>query len=126
MSARKAPSTGSGRALSPLLAALVRAFCPGAGSTLRECRSTEWASLTTTGARVVLEYDLPNPATRCRAFAIIKRAGMEMLALPGAILADAEARVRGDILSVEALVVFDAAASGGSGQWQRHAVGGRD
>lgn len=98
----------SGRdALSPVEAALVRACLPGPAATLRSIKSTDWQSLTFKGQRIVIEFDLPNADCRKRAFRAQATLPEIEFALPGAILADGAATVRGDVLSIECLVVED-------------------
>jgi hypothetical protein len=87
--------------------ALVRAFCPGEAATLRECRETDWQSLTFSGKRIVIHYDLADEATRRRAFTLAQGCDQFDVGLPRATLVEVEATVRGDRLTVEALVIDD-------------------
>jgi hypothetical protein len=90
--------------------ALVRAFCPGAASSLRECREKDWSSATFTGIRVEVEYDLPDEASRKRAFELLKLAeGAAGADIPvrGWMFTEVEARVRGDRLHVEGVAIRD-------------------
>lgn len=90
--------------------ALVRAFCPGEGSTLRECRERDWSSLTFSGTRLSIEYDLPSEVCRKRAFELVELAdGPAGADIPvrGWTFVDVEARVRADFLTIEALAVRD-------------------
>ena len=90
--------------------ALARAFCPGTASALRECRESEWQSLTLSGERIELEYDLPDGPSRARAFALVCFAGEASAAdipLRGWMFADVAAEVRGDRLHVEGLAIRD-------------------
>lgn len=94
--------------ISPLQAAVIRAFLPGPLATLRSIKSTEWQSLTFSGERIEIEFDLANEGERQRAFRLVKTAPeMEVHGLPGAIMADVAAQVRDDVLHVECLVVED-------------------
>lgn len=90
--------------------ALVRAFCPGEGASLRECRAKDWSSITFAGERIEIEYDLPDAASRKRAFALVafaKDASAADIPVRGWIFADVGAQIRGDRLHVNALAISD-------------------
>lgn len=90
--------------------ALVRAFCPGSAATLHECREKDWQSLTFSGIRVEVEYDLPDEACRKRAFELVAFAGDASAAdipVRGWMFADVAAEVRGDRLHVEGVAIRD-------------------
>lgn len=90
--------------------ALIKAFCPGEASTLRECSAVDWRSLTFEGERIAIDYEIPDPATRARAFALVRFADDAAAAdipVRGWMFTDVAAQVRGDRLHVEALVVRD-------------------
>lgn len=93
--------------LSPIQAALVRAFLPGPAGTLRSVRSTEWRSLSMTGETLVIEFGLADAASRKRAFQLAANAPDIEFAVPHAVVADVNATVRGDVLTIEALVIAD-------------------
>ena len=90
--------------------ALIKAFCPGEASTLRQCRESEWGSLTFTGERIEIEYDLPDAATRKRAFVLVafaEEASANDIPVRGWLFADIAAQVKGDVLHVEAVAIRD-------------------
>jgi hypothetical protein len=96
------------RTLPPIHAALVRAFLPGPSGQLRSIASKDWASPRCTGKRLTLQYDLPDHEARRRGFWRTSHAvDTADVGLPGATLADARASVAGDILTIDALVIFD-------------------
>lgn len=90
--------------------ALIKAFCPGAAAHLRQCCAADWQSPTFSGERIVVEYDLPDPPTRARAFALVQLAqGAAGADIPmrGWMFAEIAARVRDDILTVEGVAIRD-------------------
>lgn len=90
--------------------ALVRAFCPGPAATLRKAREKEWASATFTGSRIEVEYDLPDEATRAKAFQLVSFAADASAAdIPVRwwMFSEVNARVQGDRLHVEGVAIRD-------------------
>lgn len=90
--------------------ALVRAFCPGVAATLRECRETDWQSLTFTGLRIEVEYDLPDDLSRKRAFELTefaRDASAADIPVRAWMFCDVAAQVRGDRLHVEGVAIRD-------------------
>lgn len=94
--------------ISPACGALLRQSRPAPSAILERCRSVEWLSLSRRGERIEIEWGLgDDAAARARADEIVAQLPDQELALPGAWLADVMARLAGDRLIIEAVLVAE-------------------